>query len=156
MSEVHAELLTRFYTAFAAGDAEAMAACYHPEALFSDPAFGLLDRDHACAMWRMLLGRARDLQVTWELVSVDAERGEVAWEARYSFSRTGRPVHNRIRGRFGFKDGLILAHRDGFDLHGWASQALGWKGVLFGWTTWFQARIQSEARAGLEAFIARG
>ncbi len=150
----HAVLLTRFYEAFARGDAEAMVACYHPEAAFSDPAFGLLDHAHVCGMWRMLLARARDLRVTFTVRAADDERGEVAWEARYTFSRSGRPVHNIITGQFGFKDGLILAHRDGFDLHAWARQALGWKGALFGGMGWFQRSLQAQARKGLAAYLA--
>lgn len=152
----HAELLTRFYEAFARGDAEGMIACYHPEAGFSDPAFGRLDHAHVCGMWRMLLGRAADLRVQFEVVAADDKRGEVRWEAWYTFSRTGRPVHNRIRGQFGFQDGLILAHRDGFDMHAWAKQALGWKGALFGGMGWFQRAIQAQARKGLAAFLERG
>lgn len=151
----NAALLTRFYEAFARGDAEAMVACYHPEAAFSDPAFGTLDHAHLCGMWRMLLGRAKDLRVTFAVVIADDQRGEVDWEARYTFSASGRPVHNVIKGQFGFKDGLILAHRDGFDLHLWAKQALGWKGALFGGMGWFQRSVQGKARKGLAAFLAR-
>ena len=81
-------------------------------------------------------------------------RLEVAWEARYTFSRSGRPVHNIITGQFGFKDGLILAHRDGFDLHAWAKQALGWKGSLLGGMGWFQRSLQAQARKGLAAYLA--
>lgn len=153
MSHPHAALLARFYDAFARGDAEGMVACYHPEAAFSDPAFGLLDHAHVCAMWRMLLGRATDLRVAFEVLAADESAGEVRWEAWYTFTTTGRPVHNRIRAQFGFRDGRILAHRDGFDLHAWARQALGWKGALFGGLGWFQGRIQREARAGLARFM---
>ena len=32
-------LIERFYAAFAAGDGEAMAACYAPDAHFADPVF---------------------------------------------------------------------------------------------------------------------
>ena len=39
-----AAVVNRFYEAFARGDAAGMAACYHPEATFEDPAFGPLDR----------------------------------------------------------------------------------------------------------------
>jgi ketosteroid isomerase-like protein len=36
-------LIRRFYTAFGARDAGAMAACYHPDVLFCDPVFGELE-----------------------------------------------------------------------------------------------------------------
>ncbi|MBI4914048.1 MAG: nuclear transport factor 2 family protein [Acidobacteria bacterium] len=149
----HAQLLTRFYESFARKDAEGMAACYHPEAAFSDPAFGLLDRDHACSMWRMLLGRSRDLAVRFEVLGADEGQGEARWEADYTFTKTGRPVHNLIQARFAFRDGLIFAHRDGFDFHAWAAQALGWKGRLFGGMDWFQRAFQKEARRTLQRFM---
>ena len=48
-------------------------------------------------MWRMLLSRATDLQVTLDEASADAEGGKARWTARYTFSRTGRPVVNQVR-----------------------------------------------------------
>ena len=33
------QLVRTFYAAFAGGDAEGMARCYHPEVFFSDPVF---------------------------------------------------------------------------------------------------------------------
>lgn len=151
----HGDLLTRFYEAFQRRDGAAMAACYHPDAVFSDPVFPRLPHDEACAMWRMLAGRAQDLEIRFEVLRADDGGGEVAWEADYTFSRTGRRVHNRIRAQVGFRDGLILAHRDGFDFPAWARQALGWKGLLFGRMAWFQGSVQAEARKGLLRFMAQ-
>ena len=152
----HAELLTRFYEAFQRRDGEAMATCYHPEAMFSDPVFPRLPHDEVGAMWRMLAGRAQDLAIRFEVLRADDEGGEVRWEADYTFSKTGRKVHNVIRAQFGFKDGLILAHRDGFDLPVWMRQALGWKGLLFGRMAWFQNALRAEARKGLLRFMEKG
>ena len=42
MSDAHNVLITEFYTAFQSRDAEAMAACYTDDVVFSDPAFGEL------------------------------------------------------------------------------------------------------------------
>ena len=42
MSDAHNALITEFYSAFQRLDAEAMAACYTEDVLFSDPAFGTL------------------------------------------------------------------------------------------------------------------
>src|SRR6478672_11208014 len=39
MPEDNADLIRRFYSAFAARDADTMAACYAPDARFSDPVF---------------------------------------------------------------------------------------------------------------------
>ena len=151
----NAELLTRFYTAFQRRDGEAMAACYHPDGMFSDPVFQRLTSAEAGAMWRMLAGRAQELEVRFEVLQADDERGEAAWEADYTFTKTGRKVHNAIRAQFGFRDGLILAHRDGFDLPAWMRQALGWKGALFGRMAWFQNALRAEARKGLLKFMER-
>ncbi|HTL97723.1 MAG TPA: nuclear transport factor 2 family protein [Holophagaceae bacterium] len=145
------ELLTRFYDAFARKDAEAMAACYHADSAFSDPVFTLLGHDETCAMWKMLVGRAQDFSLTYEVTGED----RVEWIARYTFTKTGRSVVNRVKSQFGFQDGLILAQRDGFDLYAWMRQALGFKGALLGWTRLMQTAVRKEARRSLEAFMAK-
>jgi len=109
-----AAVVSRFCEAFARRDAAGMAACYHPEATFEDPAFGPLDRTAACAMWAMLLGRSTDLTVTHRILHQEGTRVTARWEARYTFTRTGRPVHNRIEATFQVADGLIHTHRDQF------------------------------------------
>src|SRR4051812_46648134 len=63
VSQEHLAIIERFYGAFARRDGAAMAACYAPEATFSDPAFGRLDAADAGAMWRMLTERAEDLRI---------------------------------------------------------------------------------------------
>ena len=146
-----AELLTRFYGAFARKDAEGMVACYHPDSAFSDPVFQMLNHAETAAMWRMLVGRAQDLSLEFEVLGED--RAE--WTARYTFTKTGRPVVNRVKSQFGFKDGLILAQRDGFDFPLWLRQALGWKGALFGRTRLLQATVRKQARESLDAFMAK-
>jgi ketosteroid isomerase-like protein len=150
-----ASVVSRFYGAFAERDAAAMAACYHPSATFEDPAFGLLDHDAACAMWAMLLSRSRDLAVTHEVVAESDSAATARWEARYTFTRTGRPVLNRIQATFTLADGLILTHRDRFSFWVWARQAFGLPGLLLGWTPWFQARVRTEALQALAAYRAK-
>jgi ketosteroid isomerase-like protein len=151
----NAELIDRFYGAFANGDAEGMVACYHPQVFFSDPAFGELRGDHARAMWRMLLKRSQDLIVKHMDVVADDQTGSARWEARYTFSKTGRPVHNKISASFRFKDGLILEHHDRFDLWAWAAMALGPKGRLLGWLPIVQKAMRREATRALDEFLAR-
>ena len=51
------------------------------------------------------------------------------------------------------KDGKIIEHSDAFKLSKWASQALGWKGALFGWMGWMQRKIQKGARKSLGDFM---
>lgn len=145
------DLLTRFYEALARRDAEGMIACYHADSAFSDPVFPMLNHDETAAMWRMLLGRAKEFSFTFQVVGED----RVDWKAHYLFSKTGRIIVNEGHSQFGFQDGLILAQRDGFDLSRWLRQALGWKGALFGRTRLMQAAARKEARRSLDAFMAK-
>lgn len=61
-------------------------------------------------MWRMLCTRAQDLEVEWKDVDADDNDGRAHWEARYTFTLTGRRAHNIIEARFHFTDGKIRAH----------------------------------------------
>lgn len=150
----NAALIERFYAAFAARDAAGMQAFYHPEVVFSDPAFGELRGAEAGAMWAMLLERGKDLQVTVSGIEADDARGRAHWDARYTFGQTGRPVLNRIDAAFEFRDGLIHRHTDTFDFWAWARQALGPAGLVLGWTPVLQNKVRSTARAGLEKYMA--
>lgn len=155
MPNANAELITRFYQAFARKDAEAMAACYAADVQFSDAVFIGLKGAQASDMWRMLCSRAQDFSLSFSAVEADAQRGSAQWTAQYTFSATGRTVVNQIRAEFVFKDGLIIEHRDHFDLWRWSRQALGLKGVLLGWLPPVQAAIRAQARQGLAAFQRR-
>ena len=152
----HAELIDRFYAAFAAQDAEAMIACYHPEVRFSDPVFPDLDAREAAGMWRMLCKRAKDFSLEHSDVKAEGDRGSAHWEARYVFSATGRQVHNVIDAEFRFADGKIIDHRDRFDFYRWSRQALGPAGLLLGWTPVVRNKVRAQARAGLDAFLSTG
>jgi ketosteroid isomerase-like protein len=149
----NARLLQDFYASFQARDAERMVACYDPAVVFTDPVFGRLEGPRATAMWRMLCGRARDLEITWSQVRADGRSGAAHWEARYAFGKAGRRVHNVIEAAFVFRDGLIFQHTDSFDLWRWSRMALGPVGWLLGWTPLVQASVRRSARRGLEAFI---
>lgn len=155
MTEPQANLVNSFYSAMQRRDVETMCACYHADALFMDPVFGKLRRDEVCAMWRMLLGRAQDIRVNFEVLHADEHSGSARWEARYTFSKTGRQVLNRIEAQFGFHEGLILAHRDRFDFWKWTRMALGFKGLLLGWSPLVQNAVRREARKSLDAFMAK-
>jgi hypothetical protein len=106
-------------------------------------------------MWRMLTGRARDLEVTLAAHEASGDTGRAHWLADYTF-RTGRRVHNDVAAEFRFEDGLIVEHRDSFSFHAWARQALGPVGFALGWTPMLRAKVRQEARAGLDEFIATG
>src|SRR4051812_44000111 len=108
------ELIQHFYSAFDRKHGDAMAACYAPDARFSDPAFGELRGPEVGGMWRMLTGRAEDLSVELAEHHAAGDTGSARWIARYTFGRTGRPVVNDVRARFRFADGLIAEHDDSF------------------------------------------
>jgi ketosteroid isomerase-like protein len=150
----NAELVTRFYKAFARRDAGAMTACYHPEVQFSDEVFPHLQGVRAGAMWRMLCERGKDLRIDYGEIHADADSGRAHWEAWYTFSMTGRPVYNRIDATFAFRDGRIIAHRDRFAFWAWSAQALGPVGRFLGWTPLVRGRVRAQAALSLERFIA--
>jgi ketosteroid isomerase-like protein len=146
------ETIERLYAAFAERDGAAMTACYAPGAHFRDPAFGDLEGDDIGAMWRMLTGRARDLEIDLREHDADERTGTAHWIARYTFS-TGRRVENDIQARFDFDAaGLITDHVDDFDFHKWASQALGPKGHLVALLPPLRGKARAQALGQLSAF----
>jgi ketosteroid isomerase-like protein len=148
------ETIHRFYTAFQQLDYTTMQSCYHPDAVFNDPAFGLLDAGSTNAMWQMLCTRAKDFSLTYGNIQLlDEEYSTCEWNAIYLFSSTGRRVHNKIKAYMRFKDGLIIEHTDGFNFYKWTRMALGLPGFLFGWSNFMQRKIQKQARAGLMKFM---
>lgn len=151
----NAQTIESFYAAFGRRDAEGMAAAYAPDVEFSDPVFPHLRGDEARGMWRMLAGRAKDLRIEASAISADDTTGRAHWDAFYTFSQTGRSVHNRVDASFVFKDGKIVKHTDAFDLHAWAGMALGIPGKLFGWASPMQSKIRATADKGLRAFLAK-
>jgi len=151
----NAQLITDLYTAFAARDGARMEACYAPTATFSDPVFTELRGAEVGAMWRMLTGRAADLVVEFSGVEADDRTGRAHWEAWYTFSATGRKVHNIIDATFEFEDGKIVKHVDVFGFYRWTRMALGVSGVLLGWTPIVQGKVRRGAREGLTAFMAK-
>src|SRR3954447_14492374 len=98
------ETIERFYAAFDECNGTAMTACYAPGAHFRDPAFGDLQGDDIGAMWRMLTGRASDLEIELHEHDADEESGRAHWIARYTFS-TSRPVVNDVEASFRFAAG---------------------------------------------------
>jgi ketosteroid isomerase-like protein len=145
----NAALIDRFYTAFAKRDAATMASCYHADVEFSDPVFPALRGADAGKMWTMLCARAADLRVEHKAVVADERTGSAHWDAYYTFSATGRKVHNSIDATFDFKDGLIVRHVDRFGFYRWARQALGPTGLVLGWTPLVKNKVRRTAAKGL-------
>jgi len=142
-------VVTRFYTAFAQGDWATMGSCYHNAARFSDPVFPDLDAKGVRAMWKMLLSSGRELRVTFNVLEENATGGRCRWEAFYTFSKSGRPVHNIITSTFTLKDGLIVRQQDVFDFWRWSRQALGTSGLLLGWSPVVRNKVRAFAAEGL-------
>ena len=152
----HSQIIRDFYTAFARHDAEGMAACYHPNIIFSDPAFGTLKGKQVSDMWKMLIERSKgNLKITFSNIQTDDHVGSANWTAEYLFSKTGRNVVNKVYAEFEFKDGLIISHTDHFDFWKWSQQALGIKGLLLGWLGFLRAKVRQQARHSLENYQKR-
>ena len=100
------DLLEKFYSAFNDLDAERMVACYHKDIVFEDPAFGVLREEKAKNMWRMLCQsqKGKNFKVECSDVEYADQKGKAHWEAYYTFSKTGRKIHNKIDAIFEFQD----------------------------------------------------
>lgn len=148
------ELIRDFYNNFKNLNAEGMIAHYHPEVTFKDPAFGKLEGNDACNMWRMLCEsqKGKEFFLDYYDVHADSESGTAMWESKYIFSKTNNHVQNVIRAKFKFKDSKIIYHEDEFNLYNWAIQALGFKGLLLGWTPFFKRSLQKNTGRMLKKF----
>jgi len=147
-------LIEKFYQAFKELDAETMVSCYHDDIIFEDPAFGVLKGDRAGNMWRMLCKtqNGQDFKINHSNIKSEGHTGSASWEAFYTFSKTGRKVHNVINARFEFKDGKIIKHTDDFNLHKWSKQAMGFKGVMLGGTRYFKNKLKYQTNRLLTKF----
>ena len=149
------ELVKQFYTAFQNKDAATMASLYHPDASFQDEVFTLKGEDIGL-MWTMLCARGKDMTMTFrDVTSASPNQVTCHWEPVYTFSGTGRKVHNRIDTLMEFKDGKIWKQKDTFSFWNWASQALGVPGMILGWTPFLKAKVQKTANQSLSDFKAK-
>ncbi|MFO0672370.1 MAG: nuclear transport factor 2 family protein [Polyangiaceae bacterium] len=154
-SEAAAAFVRSFYEAFARRDGQAMSDAYAPDASFSDPVFPSLSGTEAGAMWRMLTGRSNDLDVSHSELEANGGRVTLRWDAHYTFSATGRKVHNIVRATIDVRDGKIVRHVDDFDFWRWSRLALGAPGILLGWSPIVRNKVRGQAAAALRAFQAK-
>jgi hypothetical protein len=118
-------------------------------ATFRDIAFDLRGKKQIHAMWHMIC--EGDIRATCRFVEANDDAGRAVVEDDYTFSATGRKVHNVIESHFRFRDGLIVEQRDYCDARRWAAMALGGiEGRLAGWFRLLRAR---KAREKLQAFL---
>jgi ketosteroid isomerase-like protein len=147
-------IISTFYSSFQKLNAAGMNACYADDIVFFDPAFGLLKGQQVKDMWEMLCKNAKDFSLTFDSIThLDDEYSTCNWTASYTFSKTGRKVVNKIKANMRFAGNRIIEHSDGFSLHKWSAQALGFTGWLLGWNRFFQRKIQNTARRQLLKYI---
>ena len=147
------QIIDSFYKSFSKRDYKTMQSFYHQDAVFSDPVFPSLKGRQIKAMWHMLCENGKDLSITYGTIGSFDNSARVTWKATYTFSISGRVVHNVIDARFFFQDNLIIRHIDNFDIWKWSRMAFGTKGILLGWTGFMKDKIKSTAAKNLEAFI---
>jgi ketosteroid isomerase-like protein len=148
----NSQLITSFYTAFQQRDYKTMQNCYADKAVFNDEVFKNLNAEQVKSMWEMLLKKGKDLKLEFKNISAGDLKGSAEWIATYTFSATQRKVVNHIYANFEFENGKIIKHTDHFNFHKWASQALGFKGTLLGWTNFLKKKVQQTALKNLEDF----
>ena len=147
-------LIHNFYIAFLDKDFKTMQATYADNATFSDPVFQNLNATQTRGMWEMFCKRGKDMQLTFEILSIAENQIVAEWIPRYTFSATGNYVVNHITSTFIIADNKITQHTDNFNFYKWSCQALGFRGVLLGWTAFMQNKIRKTAMANLTKFIA--
>ncbi len=132
----------------------AMAACYAPDAHFTDPVFDLHGAQVG-AMWAMLCERGKDLTLDWRDVRADDNDGQRALGAHVHVLRERPSGAQPHRLGVHVQRGRIVRHVDTFDLWRWSRMALGAKGVLLGWTPLVRSAIRAQAKRGLDAWMER-
>ena len=147
------QLIQTFYTCFQNKDYKGMKACYADNATFSDSVFKNLNSNQVKAMWQMLLTGSKDLRLEFKDVVADDTTGSAHWDAYYTFSKTGNKVINRIDAKFVFENGKIVKHTDAFNFYTWSKQALGTSGLLLGWTSFLENKVQKTAQDSLTKFM---
>jgi hypothetical protein len=89
-----------------------------------------------------------------ELLKVRTHKNKVeaTWRASYTFGSTGLPVVNTITSTFSFSENKIYQQNDHFNFYKWASQSLGLKGKLLGWSSFLQNSVRKQAMQRLESY----
>lgn len=147
------QLIKDFYSHLNQKNHQKMAEAYTENATFKDELF-LLKGIEVKAMWRMLCeASSQDFRIECKKVQADDQKGTAEWEAFYTFSRTGKKVHNKLKSTFEFRDGKIHVQEDIFNFWSWSSQAFGIVGLLMGWTSGFRNKIKETINQSLQKFI---
>jgi hypothetical protein len=146
---MHDRLINRLYTALDRHDHQTMASCYHDAATFRDIAFDLSGKMQLHAMWHMIC--LTDIRASFQILESPPTTALVSLIDDYTYSKSGRHVHNQIESRFQFAGGLIIHHVDDCDPRKWAAMALG---PVWGFIPGRIRLLRSlKARSLLRAFI---
>ena len=145
------QLIERLFSALSRGDFRSAADCYRDDSEYRDIAFNLKGQRDIAAMWHFVCSKRVD--VIFRDIRADERSGSAHWEARYRYSKTGRPVHNRIESTFTFRDDKILVHHDHSSRWRWARQALGFMPAIP--VTVLPFLMRQAAAKELEAFEAK-
>ena len=107
-------------------------------------------------MWRMLCERGhRPRDRRTRTSHAEADRGSAHWDADYTFSGTGRHVHNEIDASFRVRERADRRPpRSTSTSTRWTRQALGPVGLLLGWSPPVQNKVRGQARENLHDFMA--
>jgi len=150
------ELIRHFYTSFQQKDVKAMQECYAEDAKFSDPVFKGLNAEQVRAMWAMLIKSGKDMRIEFKNIKANALGATAEWDAYYTFSVTGNKVVNKIKANFIIENGRIVQHTDEFSFYKWARQALGFTGLVLGWTSFLRHKISARAQQNLDKYMQAG
>lgn len=153
LSKENIELAKNFYDAMQRKDYQTMNSLYSFDATFSDPVFRGLDTSLTKAMWAMLMKRAKNWSLSYEVVSSNQHSVTTKWIGRYQFSKTGRDVENHVTATMFIVDGKIKTQIDQFDFWKWSKMALGAPGILLGWTSFLNQKVSNQAVSGLKDFM---
>ena len=148
------KLIHSFYQAFQNKDYVTMQNCYAEKAEFSDNVFQHLDTLQVKKMWEMLIKKSTDLKIEAGNIQADESNGSAEWIASYTFSKTNRKVINKVKAKFTFDQGKIVKHTDRFNFYKWSGQALGFLGIILGWSSLIKNKVRHEAMNNLNEFIA--
>jgi hypothetical protein len=147
-------LARRFFDALGRLDGEAMAACFHPAASFSDPLFPDLRGERVGWRWRMFARGATDMHLDYAVLFADERKGQVQWRVQYRFAGSGRRVVNEGLSTLAFWDDRIVRQVEEFDFWRWSRSSLGLAGWLLGWVPPLRELARRRALEQLDRFVA--
>ncbi len=127
--------------------------CYADNAIFNDAVFKNLNAKEVKAMWQMLISSGKDMRIEFKDIKAINNTVTAHWDAYYTFSKTGNKVINKIDASFIIENGKIISHNDSFNFYQWAKQALGFTGLLLGWTPLLKNKVQKTAQESLKTFM---